>query len=297
MKKTILRCLAVAVLVIASVTASAQKPIVGLISGLGGDSEAAFKKLHDAGFKACQTGFSLDWNQETAEKFKALSAKYDVKISALVYCTPNSRWNFSEGPTTIGLVPLHNRMRYLDAYRKAIDFCVMAGIPAMHSHFGFIPEEPMCELYAGFIETMRDLCQYAKDRGVMIFCETGQETPTALIRAIKDIGTGNIFVNCDTANLILYGKANPVDAIYQFGSLIKEMHIKDGKYPTDPYQLGRETRIPQGDVDFPRVIKALKDIGFTGVMTIECEMGGDNTQYVIDTKKYLEELVDKTYAE
>ena len=116
-----------------------------------------------------------------------------------------------------------------------------------------------------------------------------------MLRCFETVGYDNLGINLDTANLILYGKANPVDAIYQFGSLIKEMHIKDGKYPTDPYQLGRETKIPQGDVDFPRVIKALKDIGFTGVMTIECEMGGDNTQYVIDTKKYLEELVDKTY--
>lgn len=278
-----------------SFTASAQQPIVGLISGLGGDSEAAFKRLHDTGFKACQTGFSANWNEDTAELFKALSAKYDVKISALVYCTPNGRWNFTEGPSTIGLVPPINRMLYLDMYRRAIDFCAMADIPAMHSHFGFIPEEPTSELYVGFIETMRDLCKYAKDKGVMIYCETGQETPTTLIRAIRDIGTGNIFVNCDTANLILYGKANPVDAIYQFGPLLKELHIKDGKYPTDPYALGRETKIPEGDVDFERVIKALKDIGFTGVMTIECEMGGDNSQYILDTKKYLEDLVDKTY--
>ena len=278
-----------------SLSANAQQPTVGLISNLNGDSEAAFKRLHDAGFKACQTGYSTSWNQETAEKFKALSAKYDVKISALVYCTPNGRWNFTEGPSTIGLVPPINRMLYLDMYRRAIDFCAMADIPAMHSHFGFIPEEPTSEIYVGFIETMRDLCKYAKDKGVIIYCETGQETPTTLIRAIRDIGTGNIFVNCDTANLILYGKANPVDAIYQFGSLLKELHIKDGKYPTDPYALGRETKIPEGDVDFPRVIKALKDVGFKGVMTIECEMGGDNTQYLIDTKKYLEDLVQKTY--
>jgi sugar phosphate isomerase/epimerase len=170
----------------------------------------------------------------------------------------------------------------------------MADIPAMHSHFGFIPEEPTSELYTSFIATMRELCQYAKDRGVMIYCETGQETPTTLIRAIHDIGTGNIFVNCDTANLILYGKANPVDAIYQFGDLLKELHAKDGHYPTDPYYLGREVKIPEGKVNFPAVVKALKDIGFKGVMTIECELGGDNTDYVLKTKKYLEELIENT---
>ena len=295
MKRGITRILLAITFAFISLSANAQQPTVGLICNLNGDSEAAFKRLYDAGFKACQTGYSTSWNQETAEKFKALSAKYDVKISALVYCTPNGRWNFTEGPSTIGLVPPINRMLYLDMYRRAIDFCAMADIPAMHSHFGFIPEEPTSEIYVGFIETMRDLCKYAKDKGVIIYCETGQETPTTLIRAIRDIGIGNIFVNCDTANLILYGKANPVDAIYQFGSLLKELHIKDGKYPTDPYALGRETKIPEGDVDFPRVIKALKDVGFKGVMTIECEMGGDNTQYLIDTKKYLEDLVQKTY--
>ena len=150
-------------------------------------------------------------------------------------------------------------------------------------------------MYPGFIEVMRDLCQYAKDRGVMIFCETGQETATTLIRAIQDIGTGNIFVNCDTANLILYGKSNPVDAIYQFGPLLKELHIKDGKYPTNPYHLGRETKIPEGDVDFPGVMKALAEIGFEGVMTIECELGGDNSEYILKTKKYIEDLAKDAY--
>lgn len=277
-----------------AIAAQAQDITVGLISGLYGDAEAAFVRLKEAGFKACQTGYSLEWNEDTAKEFKRLKKKYDIEISALVYCTPNGRWNFMEGPATIGLVPPINRIKYLDTYKQAIDFCAMADIPAMHSHFGFIPEEPTSELYTSFIATMRELCQYAKDKGVMIYCETGQETPTTLIRAIHDIGTGNIFVNCDTANLILYGKANPVDAIYQFGDLLKELHAKDGHYPTDPYYLGREVKIPEGKVNFPAVVKALKDIGFKGVMTIECELGGDNTDYVLKTKKYLEELIENT---
>jgi sugar phosphate isomerase/epimerase len=39
----------------------------------------------------------------------------------------------------------------------------------------------------------------------------------------------------------------------------------------------------------------LADIGFQGVMTIECELGGDNSEYVVKTKKYLEDLVKKSY--
>ena len=97
-----------------------------------------------------------------------------------------------------------------------IDFCAMAEIPAMHSHFGFIPEDPSSEQYKDFIKVMQDLANYAKQRGVMIYFETGQETPTTLIRAIKDIATGNVFINCDLANLLMYGKANSLDAVQPY---------------------------------------------------------------------------------
>ena len=182
-----------------------------------------------------------------------------------------------------------------DVYRKMIDFCVQAGIPAMHSHFGFIPEDPSSVQYKDFIEVMRGLATYAKERNVMIYFETGQETPITLIRAIRDIGTGNLFINCDLANLLMYGKSNSLDAVKLFGNLIKEFHAKDGKYPDpgNPYELGREVPIPTGDVDFPAVIAELKKQGFKGAITIECELNGTRHDYVIQTRKYLQELLER----
>ena len=175
-----------------------------------------------------------------------------------------------------------------------IDFCAMADIPAMHSHFGFIPEDPSSEQYKDFIKVMQDLANYAKQRGVMIYFETGQETPTTLIRAIKDIATGNVFINCDLANLLMYGKANSLDAVKQFGSLIKEFHAKDGRYPdpNNPYELGAEVPIPTGEVNFPAVIAELKNQGFQGALTIECELNGARHDYVIKTREYLQGLLD-----
>ena len=187
------------------------------------------------------------------------------------------------------------RLNSLKVYHEMIDFCAMADIPAMHSHFGFIPEDPSSEQYKDFIKVMQELANYAKERKVMIYFETGQETPTTLIRAIKDIGTGNVFINCDLANLLMYGKANSLDAVKLFGSLIKEFHAKDGKYPDpdNPYELGAEVPIPTGEVDFPAVIAELKKQGFKGAVTIECELNGSQHDYVIKTRKYLQELLDK----
>ena len=39
------------------------------------------------------------------------------------------------------------------------------------------------------------------------------------MRLFNDVGLDNIGVNLDPANLIMYGKANPVDAIDIFGDL------------------------------------------------------------------------------
>lgn len=93
----------------------------------------------------------------------------------------------------------------------------------------------------------------------------------------------------------MYGKANALDAVRLFGPLIKEFHAKDGKYPDadNPYELGAEVLIPTGEVDFPVVIDELKKQGFEGAITIECELNGTRHDYVIQTREYLQDLLEK----
>jgi L-ribulose-5-phosphate 3-epimerase len=113
-----------------------------------------------------------------------------------------------------------------------------------------------------------------------------------LFRAIQDVGLDNVGVNFDAANLILYGKANPVDALEVLGPLVQGVHAKDGLYPTDAKQLGREVPIGQGKVNFPAFIKRLKEVGYRGPLTIEREISGpQQTEDVRAAKAYLEKLV------
>ena len=255
------------------------------------DIDKSFQELHELGFGSCQLNYQKGMDKTFAEKVKVASKKYKIKVTTVVAVPGRSVWNFKEGPATIGLVPKEGREEKIRIYKDMIDFCVMANVPAMHSHFGFIPEDPSSEKYKDFIQVMKNLANYAKERDIMIYFETGQETPTTLIRAIHDIGTGNVFINCDLANLVMYGKSNALDAVRQFGSLIKEFHAKDGKYPTDPYRLGEEVSIPEGEVDFPAIITLLKKENFQGSLTIERELGGDQREYIIRTKEYLQSLL------
>lgn len=259
------------------------------------DIDGEMKKLADNKFTSCQINYSSNMDAAFAKKLRETADKYKLKITTVVGVPGHSVWNFRQGPSTIGLVPKEGRDAKIATYKKMIDFCKEAGVPAMHSHFGFIPEDMGSEQYKDFIEVMKSLAGYAKDRGVMIYFETGQETPTTLIRAIKDIGTGNVFVNCDVANLLLYGKANPVDAIRQFGPLVKDIHAKDGCYPSreNPYVLGAEKPIPEGDVDFPAIVKILKEENYQGALTIECELNASSKDYLAKTRQYLQKLIDK----
>jgi sugar phosphate isomerase/epimerase len=128
-------------------------------------------------------------------------------------------------------------------------------------------------------------------------CETGQETPITLLRAINDVGLDNMAVNMDMANLILYGKGEPVGALDVLGKHVRGVHAKDGLYPTDPYGLGQEVAIGKGQVRFPEAIAKLRQLSYSGPITIEREISGPGQEKDIrDSSRYLSVLIRREYG-
>ena len=201
-------------------------------------------------------------------------------------------WDFVHGPRTIGLVPETYRQARIARIKLGSDYAKAAGILAVQGHVGFLPEDPNDSHFAGIVSAVREVVSYCKHNGQTYRCETGRETPIAMLRVLRTIGLDNLGVNFDCANLILYGKANPVDALDILGPLVLGVHAKDGLYPADPNQLGREVPIGQGKVNFPRFIQRLKEIGYRGPITIERETTGPQQEADIRASKtYLESLV------
>ena len=113
-----------------------------------------------------------------------------------------------------------------------------------------------------------------------------------MLRCFERVGTGNLFVNLDTANLIMYGKANPVDAVDIFGSYIRNLHAKDGVYPVNGHDLGKEVAVGTGSVDFAAVLGKLKALGYDGDITIENEIrDGKTLEYILSARDYLQKLL------
>lgn len=277
--------------------AAALKPMdLGLIISPFGAPEATFRKVHEIGFNNCF--LSLDsyingFTAEIASQFGELMAKYSLVATTVeVVGPPPLEWNFLRGPSTIGLVPTATRAARIDALRQVSDFAKLLGIAQVQTHCGFIPEDPADPLYDGTVEAIRAVSQHCKDNGQYFLMETGQETPTTMSRMIRDVAMPNLAVGLDTANLILYGKANPVDAADIIGPHVRSVHAKDGRWPTDPSKLGEEVLIGKGLVDFRQVFTKLHRLGYTGAITIERETSGpQQIEDVRQEKIYLEKIL------
>ena len=259
------------------------------------DIEAKFKQVHDLGFKSCQI---TCWNHsvldaELAEKINAACKKYDVKISTVwVGWSGPTAWNFTEGPVTLGIVPVDYRYDRMKEIMHGSDFAKMLGVDQIATHFGFLPESPTDAQYAPILAAIKHLARHCKANGQYLLFETGQETPVTILRFIEDSGMDNLGINLDPANLILYGKANPVDAVGIFGKYVRDVHAKDGNYPTNGRNLGEETALGKGSVNVPALVAKLKEVGYDGPLTIEREIDGDEQiRDILMAKSMLEELI------
>ena len=237
--------------------------------------------------------FVDELEMELVGKLRQALEKHQIEATSLVVGGPGKEvWDFYQGPLTIGLVPRETRAARIAHIKKASDFAKQCGIQAVQTHCGFIPENPNDPVYKETIVAMKEVAGYCKNNGQNFRYETGQETPITLVRAIQDVGLDNQGVNFDLANLILYGKANPVDAIELLGPYVQGIHAKDGLFPTDPKNLGKEVPIGKGKVDFPRIIERLKQLNYQGAVTIEREISGpQQVADVREAKAYLQKLI------
>jgi L-ribulose-5-phosphate 3-epimerase len=278
--------------------AAAAPMALGLVITPRGDPQPALARVKELGLSTCF--LSLDayigkFNQALAEQMQDLLHQYGITPTAAEVVGPGKLvWDFMSGPATIGIVPRATRAARMDALKQTSDFAKMLNIPNIQTHCGFIPENPGDPLYQEVVLAIRELAEHCAGNRQSFLMETGQETPTTVMRTIKDVDRPNLGVGLDTANLILYGKANPVDAVNILGPHVRSVHAKDGRWPVNPDRLGEEVIIGTGIVDFKQVFTKLKALGYRGAISIERETSGPKQiEDVKQEKAYLERLLNQ----
>ncbi len=238
---------------------------------------------------------------EKASQLRDQLQKINVQLTAVFGGFDGE--SYADIPTvgrTIGLVPAATRQERLQEMFEISDFTKKMGCDTVALHIGVVPHEHDHPERPGIIEVTRQLCQHCQDNGQFLHLETGQETAEDLIAFIEDVGYDNLKINFDPANMILYGMGEPLEALRKLAKYVRSVHCKDGKWSDQPgITWGQEVPLGEGDVNIKAYLQTLKDIGYTGPLTIEREIPQDPQRQLREIEsavRLLENCQQEIYA-
>ena len=148
------------------------------------------------------------------------------------------------------------------------------GAKYLLTHAGFLDEsdEKAYRKYVERVSWVRDEC---RRHGVEIILETGQETADDLVKFLNHVpGLG---VNFDPANMILYGKGDPIAGLRKLMPWIRSVHVKDACATKTPGTWGTEVPWGEGEVGADMFVSELKRLGYKGHYVVERENGDNRT--------------------
>lgn len=212
---------------------------------------------------------------EALERVKARLASGEWVLSATMIGFPQEDYSTLETiRKTGGILP--------DNVWEANKKIIVAGAklsaelkaPYLTMHAGFLDESDPAALKK-YTERVKFIVDTCKSAGVGVAFETGQETATDLAKFLSSVpGAG---VNFDPANMILYAKGNPVEAVRTLAPWIRHIHLKDATLTKKPGTWGTEVPWGDGEVNAQRFLAELKAVGYKGNFAIEREGGDDRT--------------------
>lgn len=197
----------------------------------------------------------------------------------------------------------------IEKSKKIVDLARDLESTVITTHIGVIPAENN-DTRKVMLEACNELGTYAESVGAKFAIETGPEPVKTLKEFIDELDTDGIRVNYDPANLVMVTGDDPVAGVHLIGEYIVHTHAKDGIMikQTDPkiiydyfaeggiedmrlsdYFL--ETPLGEGHVDFPAYLQALRDVGYSGFLTIEREVGENPEKDIREAVQFLKRLI------
>jgi L-ribulose-5-phosphate 3-epimerase len=228
--------------------------------------------------------------QDAAHAWKKVADKLVFKIYTVFAAYEGESYaDVAAVRDTVGFVPPHTRTAREARTLEVSRFAYEIGADAIATHIGCIPENRADAEYEQLVEMVRRICDLAAQFNQNFALETGQEPAADLLKFLQDVNRGNLGINFDPANMILYGTGDPVEAVETLGAHILSVHCKDGKWPTAPGALGTEVPLGLGDVHWERFLAQLERTGYHGPLAIERETD-DPAQRLADIRSGLRML-------
>lgn len=194
----------------------------------------------------------------------------------------------------------------IEQSKRILDLAKDLETDVVTTHIGVVPEDKSHPRYAVMQDACGRLAEYADSMKAHFAIETGPEKAATLREFLDGLHSTGVAVNLDPANFVMVTGDDPVQAVYTLKDYIVHTHAKDGRRlyyrkPEEVYGLEEaemlaspsfiELPLGEGDVDFPNYLKALHEIGFTGFLTIEREVGDDPEKDIGTAVRFLEDLI------
>ncbi|UQZ36899.1 xylose isomerase [Paenibacillus sp. PK3_47] len=251
---------------------------------LRGNLQAA-KQLGAEGVQLWAIEGEMDPARLTKEDRAALKAfleELGLKLSAL--CADYGGRGFKD--------PAENEWK-LERSKRALDLALDLGCNIVTTHIGIVPESPEDPDYKVLQSACSELAAYASRHQGYFAVETGPEPAARLKSFLDSLDSKGMAVNFDPANMVMVTGDDPVQGVYTLRDYIVHTHVKDGirLREVDPHEVYglldheviaemgeggagfREVPPGEGSVDYPAYFAALQDIGYTGYLTVEREVG------------------------
>ena len=269
------------------------------------DTDTAIVKAAKLGAKGIQMYSTSGVNApENLSKERRKDLLKRVKDNGLVFSAICG--DLGKGFTDPQLIPsLIEKSKVIMELAKELECDVVT------THIGVVPQDPNHPRYKIMQDACGELCRYADSMGSHFAIETGPETSLTLKNFLDSLGSNGVAVNLDPANLAMVTGDDPVGAVYNLKDYIVHTHAKDGNklresnpefiyqtvHPIPENYFGvkyfEEVPLGTGSVDFEKYLAALDDIGYTGFLTIEREVGENPENDIKTAVDYLNSIISK----
>jgi len=189
---------------------------------------------------------------------------------------------------TGGLVPDDTWEENWEDAQANAELAARLGLRLVTCHAGFLPHEASDPEFEKLQHRLRLVADLFAAKGIDLAFETGQETADTLKLFLDKLGRSNVGVNFDPANMLLYDKGDPIEALRTLGPWVKQCHIKDAHRPKSPGSWGEEVPAGAGQVDWKQFFAVLREGQFDGWWPIEREAGTQRVKDIIRAKEFVE---------
>lgn len=187
------------------------------------------------------------------------------------------------------------------------------GADVATTHIGVVPEDFESKEFDSMRAVCAELAAFANSTDGFFAVETGPEPAERLRRFLDTLGSRGVGVNLDPGNFVMVTGENPAEAVRVLSGYIVHTHAKDGRMlkktdprriytpglsHLDPAQFGdyfEELPLGNGGVPWREYLSALREIGYTGYLTIEREVGEDPAADIAAAAEFLRNSIQTIF--